>query len=84
LSFHHQEYLYHSLPLPAIILALPFVTYTIHLVEMFARFPGGALNLGEVSLPVVALFVALLFGWTFTCSQMQAHFSAWGRACRWS
>jgi hypothetical protein len=32
--------------------------------ELFARFTGGALNLGEVSLPVVALFFALLFGWT--------------------
>jgi competence protein ComEC len=59
-------------------LALPFVTYTIHVVELFARIPGGVLRLGEVALPVVALFFALLFGWTFARSQMQRRFSAWG------
>jgi competence protein ComEC len=40
-------------------LALPFVTYTIHLVELFARIPVGELSLGEVSLPVVVLFFVL-------------------------
>ena len=46
--------------------------------ELFARIPGGALSLGEVTLPVVALFFALLFGWTFARSQMQRRLSAWG------
>jgi competence protein ComEC len=59
-------------------LALPFVTYTIHLVELFAGIPMGELRLGEVSLPVVVLFFILLFGWTFARSQMQARFTAWG------
>jgi competence protein ComEC len=59
-------------------LALPFVTYTIHLVELFAGIPMGELSLGEVSLPVVVLFFILLFGWTFARSQLQARFTAWG------
>jgi competence protein ComEC len=59
-------------------LALPFVTYTIHLVELFARIPMGELSLGKVSLPVVVLFFVLLFGGTFARSQLQARFTAWG------
>jgi len=59
-------------------LALPFVTYTIHLVELFARIPMGELSLGKVSLPVVMLFFVLLFGSTFLRSQLQSRFSAWG------
>jgi competence protein ComEC len=59
-------------------LALPFVTYTIHLVELFARIPMGDLSLGKVSLPVVVLFFMLLFGWTFARSQLQSRFTAWG------
>jgi competence protein ComEC len=59
-------------------LALPFVTYTIHLVELFARLPVGELSLGDVSLPVVVLFFVLLFGWTFARSQLQARLTAWG------
>jgi competence protein ComEC len=59
-------------------LALPFVTYTIHLVELFARIPMGELSLGEVSLPVVVLFFILLFGGTFARSQLQERFTAWG------
>jgi hypothetical protein len=59
-------------------LALPFVTYTIHLVELFAGIPVGELSLGEVSLQVVVLFFVLLFGWTFARSQLQARFTTWG------
>jgi competence protein ComEC len=45
--------------------AWPFVAYTIRVVEFLASFPGGALNLGEVSLVVVLAFYAILFGFTF-------------------
>ena len=58
-------------------LALPFVSYTIHMVELLAQIPLRALNLGDVSLPVVALFFALLFGWTFARSQLQERFKTW-------
>ncbi len=47
-------------------IAWPFVAYTIRVVEFLASFPGGALNLGEVSLVVVIAFYAILFGLTFT------------------
>jgi competence protein ComEC len=59
-------------------LALPFVSYTIYLVELFARIPQGELHLGEGSLLVVVLFFLLLFSWTFVRSQMQERLSAWG------
>jgi competence protein ComEC len=59
-------------------LALPFVSYTIHVVELFASLPAGGLNLGEIGLPVVVLFFLLLFGWTFARSQLQERFSVWG------
>jgi competence protein ComEC len=59
-------------------LALPFVTYTIRLVELFARISTGELSLGEVSLPVVVLFFILLFGGTLARSQLQERFTAWG------
>jgi competence protein ComEC len=41
------------------------VAYTIRTVEFLASFPGGALNLGEVSLVLVIAFYAVLFGLTF-------------------
>jgi competence protein ComEC len=40
--------------------ALPFVTYTIHLVGLFARIPMGELSLGEVWLPFVVLSIFLI------------------------
>jgi competence protein ComEC len=46
-------------------LAWPFVAYTIRVVEFLASFPGGALDLGEVSAVAVTAFYALLFGLTF-------------------
>jgi competence protein ComEC len=46
-------------------IAWPFVAYTIRTVEFLASFPGGALNLGEVSLVVVIAFYTILFGLTF-------------------
>jgi competence protein ComEC len=46
-------------------IAWPFVVYTIRVVEFLASFPGGALNLGEVSAVLVITFYAVLFGLTF-------------------
>ncbi len=48
-------------------LAWPFVLYTIRVVEIFARLPGGTISLGDFSLFWVMLFYAglltLTFGW---------------------
>jgi competence protein ComEC len=46
-------------------LSWPFVAYTIRMVELLARVPGGNLALGEVALPVVAAYYAALLTWTF-------------------
>ncbi len=46
-------------------LSWPFVVYTIRVVELMARLPFGVMDLGKVSLLVVALFYALLMVWTF-------------------
>ena len=43
----------------------PFVVYTIRVVELLSEIPGGAVSLGDVSLLLVILFYALLFGLTF-------------------
>jgi competence protein ComEC len=59
-------------------LALPFVTYTIHVVEFFARIPQGVFYLGEVALPLILLFFILLFGWTFANSYWRKAASAIG------
>ncbi|MGB7095210.1 MAG: ComEC/Rec2 family competence protein, partial [Anaerolineales bacterium] len=50
-------------------IAWPFVVYTIRIVELLAEIPGGALNLGEVSLVVVIAFYASLFALTFAGAQ---------------
>jgi len=52
-------------------IAWPFVAYTIRVVELLAEIPGGAVNLGEVSLLVVIAFYALLFGVTFAGRQYE-------------
>jgi competence protein ComEC len=59
-------------------LALPFVTYTIRVVEFFARIPQGVFYLGEVALPVIGLFFVVLFGWTFASSYWRRAASAIG------
>lgn len=41
-----------------------FTLYTVRVVEWFGALPGGVLALGEVTLPVVITFYALLFGLT--------------------
>ena len=53
-------------------LAWPFTAYTIRTVELLARLPAGVLQLGQVTLPVVVLFYALLFGWTFIRPRLPA------------
>ena len=52
-------------------IAWPFVAYTIRVVEFLAAFPGGALNLGEVSVVLVIGFYAFLFGLTFAGARSQ-------------
>jgi competence protein ComEC len=46
-------------------IAWPLVAYTIRVVELLSKLPGGAVSLGEVSLLLVAAFYALLFGLTY-------------------
>jgi competence protein ComEC len=46
-------------------LAWPFVVFTIRVVEFFAPFPGAMLELGQVALPLILLYYAMLFAWTF-------------------
>jgi len=45
--------------------AWPFVVYTIRVVELLARIPGGAVSLGQVSLLLVLIFYISLFSLTF-------------------
>jgi competence protein ComEC len=45
-------------------LAWPFVVFTIRVVEFFARTPGAMLELGQIALPLILLYYALLFAWT--------------------
>jgi competence protein ComEC len=59
-------------------LALPFVTYTIQVVEYLAQIPKGVLYLGEIALPLVILFFVILFGWTFASSYWRRASSAMG------
>ena len=53
-------------------IAWPFLAFTIRSVELFARLPAGELLLGELALPLVALYYALLFGWTFGARRFPA------------
>ena len=70
--------LYYPLGQLAGYLALPFVSYTIHVVEAFARVPKGVLYLGEVALPLVLLFYVFVFGWTFAGAHWRRAASAVG------
>ncbi len=45
--------------------AFPFVAYTVRVVELLDKIPGGVIVLGAVSLPVVILLYLILFGTTF-------------------
>jgi competence protein ComEC len=53
-------------------LAWPFVVFTIRVVEFFARFPGATLELGQIALPLILLYYALLFAWTFARPSLRA------------
>jgi len=52
-------------------LAWPFLVYTIRLAEWFAALPGSTVNLGQVALPLVLIYFALLFGVTFAGPSMK-------------
>ncbi len=56
-------------------LAWPFVVFTIRVVELFAPFPGAMLELGQIALPLILLYYALLFAWTFARPSLRARLS---------
>jgi competence protein ComEC len=56
-------------------LAWPFVVFTIHVVEFFAPVPGAMLELGQIALPLILLYYALLFAWTFARPTLRARLS---------
>lgn len=66
------------LPLGQIVgwLALPFATFTIRVVELFAGIPGGVLYLGQTGIGFVILFYLVLFGLTFYGVWIREWFSA--------
>jgi competence protein ComEC len=49
--------------------AWPFTAYTIRAVEWLAAIPHGSIPLGQIALPLILLFYALLFGFTFARSR---------------
>lgn len=53
----------------AALIAWPFVSYTIRLVELFDRVPSGVVVLGEFSLLFVILFYTALLTWTFAADR---------------
>lgn len=57
-------------------LTWPFIVYTIRLVELLARLPGAAWTPPPLAAWTVAVFYALLFGWT----AFGAHLRGWVRA----
>jgi competence protein ComEC len=57
-------------------LAWPFTAYTIRVVELFGRLPGGVIALGNLSLGFVIVYYALLFLGTFSWSKI----SGWLRS----
>jgi competence protein ComEC len=52
--------------------AWPFVAYTIRVVEGLSDIPQGSIPLGQVSLPIIFLFFAVLFAITFARSRLSA------------
>lgn len=52
--------------------AWPFTTYTIRMVEWLATIPHGSFPLGQVALPLILLFYAILFTLTFTRSNLSS------------
>lgn len=62
-------------------IALPFVMYTIRIVELFDRVPHGTIFLGEFSVWFVILFYAALFAATWLFAQGGA--SGWSKVRGW-
>jgi competence protein ComEC len=50
--------------------AWPFTAYTIRMVEWFATIPHGSIPLGQIALPLLLLFYAILFALTFARSRI--------------
>jgi len=59
------------------VVALPFATLTIRVVELLAGIPGGVLRFGQISVLVVVLYYVVLFVWTFYGGQLKEKFSKW-------
>jgi hypothetical protein len=51
------------------------VVFTIRVLEFFALFPGAMLELGQIALPLILLYYALLFAWTFARPSLRARLS---------
>lgn len=66
----------------AALLAWPFVAYTIRVVELFARFPGGVVALGGIGLLAVGLYYAILLPLTLAWPRLRQLAVAWGLARR--
>lgn len=63
--------LYEPLGQLAAWLSWPFAAYTIRVVEIFAKIPGGVFGLGQVTIYFVLIFYVLLLGWTFLGSRIK-------------
>ena len=51
--------------------ALPFTTYTIRMVEFFARMPHGVIVLGDMKLVIVVITYIAMLTWTFARHRFQ-------------
>ncbi|MBI4762667.1 MAG: ComEC/Rec2 family competence protein [Chloroflexi bacterium] len=78
------SHLWFALGQAAAWIALPFVVYTIRIVELFDRVPHGTLYLGDFSVWFAVLFYAALFALTFLFAQGGAvgwsNFKGWIRS----
>ena len=57
-------------------LAWPFVSYTIRVVEMIAKIPGGVIPLGRVGILLVLVYYGIVLGGTFAAPLVQKLLSA--------
>jgi competence protein ComEC len=57
-------------------IALPFVSFTIRVVELFDRIPHGTIRLGNFSVWFVVIYYAVLLGITFGWSSIRTWFSS--------
>jgi len=49
---------------------VPFIAYTIRIVEWFSSFPHGSIPLGKIGLPLILLFYLVLVIVTFNRSRL--------------